>query len=243
MWWKFERYWEIRLLSAIVFVHLLIYNLMQRVDSLEKTLMLGKTEGRRSGWQRMKWLDSITDWMDMSLSKLQETVKDREAWRAVVHEATKCQTQLSDWTTRSTQSAHQNSLEGCEHSADPTPEFPIPRSPQTLLHGDHTLRTSVTDQQTQAEVNKRTALPKAHCDMAKIWGFAYFFKKCDFLPYTVIYQKFAIKILKGDTSCLGLEGTWNRRGQLTGTRFLSSMDVLKGTVVMPAHICEYTKKR
>lgn len=104
------------------------------------------------------------------------------------------------------------------------------------------MRTSVTDQQTKAEVNKRTAPPKAHCDMAKIWGFAYFFKKCDFLPYTVIYQKFAIKILKGDTSCLGLEGTGNRRGQLTGTRFLSSMDVLKGTVVMPAHICEYTKK-
>ena len=66
-------------------------------------------------------------------------------------------------------------LEGCEHSADPTPEFPVPRSPRTLLHGGHTLRTSVTDQQTQAEVNKRTAPPKAHCDMAKIWGFAYSF--------------------------------------------------------------------
>ena len=72
-------------------------NLMQRTDSLEKTLMLGKTEGRRrKGQQRMKWLDSITDSMDMSLSKLQKMVKDREAWRAVVHVVTKSQTQLSN---------------------------------------------------------------------------------------------------------------------------------------------------
>ena len=67
-------------------------HLMQRTDSLEKTLMLVKIEGRRRGRQRMRWLDSITNSIDMSLSKLQEMVKDREAWRAVVHRVTKCQT-------------------------------------------------------------------------------------------------------------------------------------------------------
>ena len=61
-------------------------HLMRRTDSLEKTLMLGKIEGRsRRGWQRVKWLDCITDSMDRSLSKLQETVKDRDAWHAAVH--------------------------------------------------------------------------------------------------------------------------------------------------------------
>ena len=83
--------------------------LMWRADSLEKSLILGKIEGRRKrGWQVMRWLDGITDSVDMSLSKLREIVKDRKCWNSAVHRVTRYKTRLSNWTTTTSSTEQSN---------------------------------------------------------------------------------------------------------------------------------------
>ena len=91
-------------------------HLMRRTDALEKTLMLGRIEGRRRRWQRMRWLDSITNSMDISLGKLQEMVKDRGAWHEAVRASQNSGTQLGDWiTTENPSSLPRNQFNGCRN--------------------------------------------------------------------------------------------------------------------------------
>ena len=129
--------WPLNSLEGLMLKLKLQYfgHLMQRANSLEKTPMLGKIEGgRRSGWQRMRWLDGISDSMDMSLSKLQETVEDRGAWCAIVHGVSKSWTQLRVWTTTTIYPWSQSILGHLNHPPQRNPTPTGSHSQPSLFH-------------------------------------------------------------------------------------------------------------